>query len=425
MWEHKILNEMRELLHQIKTDSLKRASSDTDSVRAGNYVSPDETSGSNIYIDKKIFNPGERIPAGENLIPVERETVMVFSDDDPLHNWSHACRYFLYDAKNGELYKNIDADLPPYMAYIPATYSSFHHPVNFPEEQPLNYQDVPVDIITPDNDSGRNKFAILYSGTSEYRHVNDIEYLYRTLIQYHHFLPDNIYVLNYDGSTKYTSFYPPTDIWPGNATPYRMKVNADGSRSELVNVFDEIGKRLKPEDLLFIHTNNHGLGSSEKNPSIESALSTYAKMVVRFTASEFGDKLACLPKISQLVIMMEQCHSGGFKDAILNNSTADKTCFIAACEADQRSYGGKYHNVFAKHWIQVSSKLIGMINPFSEGGTSEERSAFDDPSPEPDYNVHENSLRSAFEAAKLWSIKDTPVMYDKPKGCSKNIELRD
>ena len=41
-------------------------------------------------------------------------------------------------------------------------------------------------------------------------------------------------IQNYDGTLKYSSFNPATNIWPDNTTSYRVKVNANGSRSELV-----------------------------------------------------------------------------------------------------------------------------------------------------------------------------------------------
>ena len=41
---------------------------------------------------------------------------------------------------------------------------------------------------------------ILYSGMSNMRHLNDLEFCYRMLIDRYAFDPKNIYVLNYDGT---------------------------------------------------------------------------------------------------------------------------------------------------------------------------------------------------------------------------------
>jgi len=49
--------------------------------------------------------------------------------------------------------------------------------------------------------------------------------------------------------------------------------------------------------------------------------------------------------------MTEQCHAGGFKDAVLANSTAANTSFAAACTFDNSSMGGDDFDPFAQDWI--------------------------------------------------------------------------
>lgn len=381
-----------------------------------------ELGSSNLYINEKAFEPGDTIEAGYKQITADRETILVFSDDEPLLNWAHKCRYLLYDSKNSELYKEIEADAPPYMTDIPGTYNSFFTPVVFPDAAPINYHDIPGDNLPPPHSTGRQKYALLYSGKSENRHVNDMEYLYRTLIDYHHFHPDNIYVLNYDGTIKYSSPYKLTDIrWPGNGTKYRMKVNAEGTSSEFNNAFDELAERLKPEDLLFIHTNNHGVGIKEPDAEGESSLWTYANKYTLYTASEFGEKIARLPKIKQMLVFMEQCHSGGFLNPILKNSKAEEICFISACAEHKTSTGGKYYNVFANYWIKNSVQMKGMMNPqdaeINPLNFGERKRRGTDPN---------NIVKAAFESAEIWSPPDdTPIIHEQPAGCSRNIKLTD
>jgi hypothetical protein len=46
--------------------------------------------------------------------------------------------------------------------------------------------------------------------------------------------------------------------WPGDGTAYRIKINAQGNRAAFQAAFAALKAKLKSDDLLFIHTNNHG-----------------------------------------------------------------------------------------------------------------------------------------------------------------------
>jgi hypothetical protein len=52
--------------------------------------------------------------------------------------------------------------------------------------------------------------------------------------------------------------------------------------------------------------------------------------------------LATLPPYRALIVMMEQCGSGGFGPNILESSTAGTTSFAAACLAWTSSYAATY-----------------------------------------------------------------------------------
>ena len=108
------------------------------------------------------------------------------------------------------------------------------------------------------------RYAILFSGMSNNRHLNDLEYLYRVLIDTYGFKAANITVLNYDGSVNYSGDPKPVGKWPGDNTKYRIKVNGKGGKTELLAALEAVGKQIKADDLLFIHTNNHGDGPHSK-----------------------------------------------------------------------------------------------------------------------------------------------------------------
>ena len=320
------------LLDKIKADAVKQLTSEN-------------INSTNLHIDEKIFSPGDIIQSGKIQISIEKETVMVFADDDPLRNWGHPCRYLLYDANSGELYNTVDSRFTPYLIDPPQSFKVFHQPVSFAPEAELPIPDLKKTSDTP----LPNRYALLYSGASEKRHVNDLEFLYRSLISFN-YAPENIYVLNYDGTTKYSSPYEPTNIWPVDNTPYKMKVNASGTKSELNNVLDELKSRLKPQDFLLLHTNNHGDGPTEQQSNKESSLITYSNpgTIVDYSAPEFVDKLSELPKFAQMIVVMEQCHSGGFGDLIIKNGPANEIACVSACNGLETSMGGKNFNPFMK-----------------------------------------------------------------------------
>jgi hypothetical protein len=297
----------------------------------------------NLYIQREILPAGSEIRARHLVIPVERDTVMVFADEEPLANWAHDCRYMLFDARSKSVYKEMPARFPPSLINTPKTWQAFHLPVIAqPSERKL--WPLPVTVKLPFRKPVGKRYAILFSGASNNRHVNDMEFLYRTLVDQYYFLESNIYVLNYDGTINYSGGPKPVGNWPGNDTPYRMVVHDAGTKAAFEAVIDDLGARIGAEDLLFVHTNNHG-GHDGTN----AYLCTYDGP--DYTAPDFAVKLAELPSFRDLVVMMEQCHSGGFNDLIVEHSPAQRTSFSAACTEHRSSIGGPDFDPYARDWI--------------------------------------------------------------------------
>lgn len=298
---------------------------------------------SNLSIRREVLSPGTTLDLQDRSLKIKRDTVLVFVDDQPLANWGHPCRYLLYEPKRGRLYSTLNASFPPDLrggrqhATVP-----FHEPVVFP--RPETWWHVKPFPSAPLVQS-RNWYAVLFSGASNNRHTNDLEFLYRVLRQDYGVPADHIYVLNHDGTVNYFGDPRPVSTWPGDGSPYTMPVNAAGTRSELDSVLDELKGRLSEDDGLLIHTNNHGGGSEE------STLVTYAGPSI--TASEFAAKLAELPTYRCLMVMMEQCYAGGFNASILASSTAQHSSVASAASATRSSIGGPDFDPFARDWISA------------------------------------------------------------------------
>jgi len=297
----------------------------------------------NLHIDSRVLRRGHEIMAYKQRIPLERNTIMVFADDAPRYNWAHACRYLLHDADTGELYNEVRAQFPPYMTgEVPETYEAFYQAVPIRDIE-VYYPILPI-LRCPIRWARGNRYAVLFSGGSNNRHTNDLEFLYRTLRDIYGFPASHIYVLNYDGTINYNGNPKPVVSWPGDNTAYRMPVNGQGTKADLDSVLDTLKTRLKGEDLLLIHTNNHG-----GHNGTESYLCTYSGP--DYLASDFATKLGTLPEFRCLMVMMEQCHSGGFNSPILAHSTAALTTVSSACEELKNSIGGPQFDPFARDWI--------------------------------------------------------------------------
>ena len=150
------------------------------------------------------------------------------------------------------------------------------------------------------------------------------------LIDRYGFDPKNITVLSYDGTLNTQDGLATT--WPGDGSAYRIKVNGVGDRAAFQAAFAAIKGKIKHDDLLFIHTNNHG-----DNFGSGSFLCAYPNWGT-YTATDFCADLATLPKYRSLMVMMEQCNSGGFNLPVLAASTATSTSIASAAIATQSSW---------------------------------------------------------------------------------------
>jgi hypothetical protein len=341
----------------------------------------------NLYVLEDVQQAKSVINARHQAIPIKQPTAVVFVDDEPMANWSHDCRYLLHDADSGKLYQEVRAGFPPFLVEPPDTFKAFHTPVVARNPLRTIWQ-LEKKIAFPWKVRKGQRYAILFSGASNNRHTNDLEFLYRQLVDRFYFDEDKITVLNYDGTINYSGGPKPVTSWPGDATAYTMPVHDSGTKQALEDAIDALKPNLKQDDLLLIHTNNHG-----GHNGTESYLCTYSGP--DYTASDFASKLGELPAFSDLIVMTEQCHSGGFNDAVIEASTAERTTFAGACTEGKSSIGGPDFDPFARDWI---SALAG-ADPYGAALVSD-----------PDYDSSGRiSAREAFAYAD-----DVHDSYDSP-----------
>jgi hypothetical protein len=263
------------------------------------------------------------------------------------------------------------------------------------------------------------RYAILFSGMSFRRHVNGLEFCYRTLVDRYGFATDNIYVLNYDASLR--AFGDQEDascgLWPGDGTAHRMVVNAQGSRAAFQHALRAIGEKLTPDDQLFINTTGHGGHHGDgRGPD----LLTYPHCE-RYKRRDFCADLAALPPHRSLVVLMAQCFAGGFNQAVIDASRAEST-FIAAATSETRqsfmSFNDSNWDSFQRNWLaalagrDVDGASIEVIAGRVTGGPITVREAFTYASTCPGRNPYDSPefAASADSAGDLTLSGDlTPV----------------
>jgi hypothetical protein len=320
---------------------------------------------------------------------------LVLIDKKPELNWAHECEYNMFNGDTGEYIETIQAQMPPASFFLN---NEDYEPIGpLVKLEAVSKENIELNPIQEVNDLFNNitgeKYAILFSGMSNNRHLNDLEYLYRVLIDIYKFDPKNITALNYDGTLNYSGTPQPIKNWPGDNTPYRIKINGQGTKSSLINALNNYKSKLTDDDLLFIHSNNHGDGPRQEGEIKPCTICCYPNCD-SLTDADFGKEIATFPQLNTLVVMMEQCHSGGFSEPTIKNSKAINTTFSAACLPWKSSMGGADFDPYAYNWIKKISES------------------------------NQIAVYDAYVYAKEHTVSyDTPNEADKPQDCSKKITL--
>ncbi len=402
---------MKKIIEKIKKEAMERVMSNND----GN---PDFI----LYIDHQVRGKGESLDIVTDKLRFKKPTYVLFVDDEPGKNFGHRCHYLLFDAKSGEFEKKVRANFPYFLDKTPETLEVAHscpEVERFARKKKLRIKLDPAKLSAYRKLApfplkfwikGR-RYAILFSGSSNGRHVNDMEFMYRTLVDVYGYDSQDIFVLNYDGTINYNRAVwssgwtepPATSGFGPDGSAWRMSADSrivgPGTRAGFQGVINSIKSHIRPWDCLLIHTNNHGWYDSSGG-----FLSAYVGG--RFYASDLSSDLSTLPSFKTLLVVMEQCASGSFGSPIMAHTPAKRTVFQAAVPGNQSSAGGWPFDPWAEMWISAMAGVRG-------DGTALVVS--------PDDNL--DSLISSWEAYDYAIAIDNPVMSESSPGLSRNVYL--
>jgi hypothetical protein len=368
--------------------------------QAYDRLTPARAATTHLSLVRKVYPAGQRLSLVDRTITVQADSVLVFVDEMPGANYGHPCRYQFHSPVTGQLLQEEAAQFPPSVAEPGILVEDFHAPLRVKYSRPVvfgqsGWQRAPWPWLLGDD----NRYALLFtSQISNQRHVEDLEFAYRTLRHRCGFRADHIWVLCYDGTIA--SVDGPIGNWVGDNTPYEMVVSAAATKQNLQNALTDISNRMNSNSMLFVHTNNHG------SPS---GLCVDNSSVV--TPSEWGTMLSGMNPFGTLVVTMEQCFSGAFAQPTLNHSRAVQTSFASAVPADKVSAGDAHFDPWARVWFESVSgqTAYGAALPAD---------------PDTNHN-HRVSVKEAFNysAANDPATIDDPQYADAPLGCGAFIYL--
>ena len=330
-----------------------------DTLRA---LAPARRQTTNLYVDTVPYEKGDTIGPEFQGIRARRRSLLVFADESPRANFGHDCRYRLYDAETQKFYEQARVRFPPFRNRTLDTLELVHAPVPLVAQLAMD-PPLPVAQALTGPPAQRERYAILFSGKSDRRHLNDLEYCYRMLTVGYGFLPAKIFVVcsNMTMSLSRRKF---ATNWPEenfgvdavNNDPYLMTARffGMGDQTGFQSACSEIAKTLQQEDLVFIQISGHGDAvQDDQSPQFgESYLLQHDEQ--RYFADSFCTDLQLLGEHESLLVLMEQCFSNGFIDPLLNAKGAIQAQRLSiACASAALSFptwDGLF-NSFGRGWI--------------------------------------------------------------------------
>jgi len=273
-----------------------------------------------------------------------------FIDDHPFANWEHPCRYVVVDADTGE-YTEIPARVPPDNIGDMEELAG----VDVPEAVPMKK------LTFPTNGHwyavNKKAYAVIISGGANaynnwVRYWNDCSYIYQTLTGYYGLKDKRIYVLMSDGTDPGEDRH----HYDGSYDSSPLDLDGDGdndiqysaTKANITTVFNELASKMDRDSYLFIFTTDHG--------GQESGLDCYLNLWYEtIRDDQFADEVDKITNHAGMIIVMEQCHSGGMLDDLAAGVAVQDPPRImaAACAYDEPSYamGPDYtYDEFVYYW---------------------------------------------------------------------------
>jgi hypothetical protein len=247
---------------------------------------------------------------------------VLFVDDYVFANWEHPCRYIFINTMSKE-FKVVNDVLPPDDIGIFEAVSAVERP------EPRLLKSSPSSPRTVQSvASNPHCYAVIISGgyNDAYNYIrywNDISAIYCTLTQVYGYPYGNIYVHSTDGTATHNHGSLDLD---NNGT---ADINRPASYSSISSTFQTLASTIGPSDQLYVFVTDHG-----GRDAAGSFIYLWGSDILR--PSQLKNMLSPING-SEIVVVMEQCYSGGFiTDG--TNITGSHRDIQTACNAIEPSY---------------------------------------------------------------------------------------
>lgn len=292
-----------------------------------------------VHLLESALQSGTTLQIGPHRHDIPKSAFLVIIDEAPGAFWTHPVRYELHDVASGEV-RVIHEQYPLEFPDVRAELIPLHIPdlpwlkkgddKDFPEAGPLDLAKLEKQLAMASFGvplaQASTRHALFFAGMDNMPHFHDDFVIMREILLVRYgYDPTNIVISMGDG-TGYAD----------------LPVDYAGDQAGLDAALDAFATEgthaLGAGDTLFLYTFNHG-----------GADATGAYLCLPGWASYYDHQLkAKLDNIQcgQLIVAMNQCHSGGFINDVIATTGPAQVAIMTACREDQSAYpsgGGGSH----------------------------------------------------------------------------------
>ena len=268
----------------------------------------------NVWKNNNLLTAGNKVEmhkSGGFNNPYAKSFVF-FVDDMPFANWAHPCRYVFIDYYTGNIIvKNAKI--------YPDKWEQDFTIVHEIKHESIKTSSGSIGTTVKEKAAPNpHMYAVIISFYDWFRYYNDISAIYCTLNQNYGYPKENIFVhFDHDGAyIEHSRDLDGDDIdddidYAAIKTLVRKTFRNLAGDENTVSAIPKLG----PEDQLFIFIDGHGNINSSGASYI---LGNYGPNIYDYELADYIKNINC----SEIIVVMENCYSGGFVDNLSNTTNA-------------------------------------------------------------------------------------------------------
>jgi parallel beta-helix repeat protein len=310
-----------------------------------------------------IFISKSPIPKTDGLLIFEQKLEcpyefnwVFFIDDCVTADWMHPCRYIFVNTASKE-FTIVNANCPPvHMKFFDSISRIKQNNKLSDQKIGKSCRPATVQTATPNP----HLYAVLISGgvvdtLNHIRYWNNLSAVYCTLTQVYGYQAANIIVHSTDGTSAHNHGSLDLD----NDGQNEINTAHVASLSSIQSTFSTLANTIGPDDQLFIYVTDHG----NRDVNIDQSYvclwdfdenGIYDKLY----SSNLNTMLSGI-NASEIIIVMQQCNSGGFLTDAINCTGAHRSIYTS-CESTGVSFADIYistalaYDEFTLYWVAAA-----------------------------------------------------------------------